>query len=40
MDAFPEIESFETEDIMSVNHSRSIQRIGTYLKTHFFGRNH
>jgi Uma2 family endonuclease len=27
-----EIEEFQTEDIMSVNHSRTIQRIGSYLE--------
>ena len=27
-----EIEEFETEDIMSLNHSRTIQRIGSYLE--------
>jgi len=32
MVVFPEIKDFETEEIMSVNHSRSIQRIGTYLE--------
>ena len=35
MNAFPEIESFETEDIMSLNHSRTIQRIGTYLDRNY-----
>lgn len=32
MELFSEIETFETEEIMSVNHSRTIQRIGTYLE--------
>ncbi len=32
MVTFSEITNFETEEIMSVNHSRSIQRIGTYLE--------
>lgn len=29
---FDTIETFQTEDIMSVNHSRTIQRIGSYLE--------
>jgi Uma2 family endonuclease len=32
MEAVLEIEEFQTEDIMSVNHSRTIQRISTYLE--------
>jgi Uma2 family endonuclease len=32
MEPLSEIETFETEEIMSVNHSRTIQRIGTYLE--------
>ena len=32
MALFSEIEIFETEEIMSVNHSRTIQRMGTYLE--------
>ncbi len=32
MEAVLELEEFQTEDIMSVNHSRTIQRISTYLE--------
>jgi Uma2 family endonuclease len=32
MEAVLETEEFQTEDIMSVNHSRTIQRISTYLE--------
>jgi Uma2 family endonuclease len=32
MEAILEIEEFQTEDIMSVNHSRTIQRISSYLE--------
>lgn len=29
-----ETPEFQTEDIMSVNHSRTIQRIGSYLESY------
>ncbi len=32
MEAVLELEEFQTEDIMSVNHSRTIQRVSTYLE--------
>ena len=32
MEAVLELEEFQTEDIMSLNHSRTIQRISTYLE--------
>jgi Uma2 family endonuclease len=32
MEAVLEVEEFQTEDIMSVNHSRTIQRISSYLE--------